>query len=54
MSKKEKEIGIPSNAPKSVKKKDEIIDKKHHVREGSPEDLKMDRKIMREAKKKRK
>lgn len=49
--KKQKEIGIPKNAPKSVKKKDDAYDKKHGLREGSKADLKADRKLMRASKK---
>jgi len=41
-----KEIGIPASAPKSVKMKDEKMDKKMGVREGSPKDIKADRMIM--------
>lgn len=41
-----KEIGLPKNAPKSVKMKDEAMDKKMGVREGSVKDLKADRMMM--------
>ena len=43
---KKKEIGIPKNAPKAVKKADEIMDKKAGVKEGSKADLKKDKEIM--------
>ena len=49
--KKQKEIGIPKNALKSVKKKDDAYDKKHGLKEGSKADLKADRKLMRASKK---
>ena len=48
---KKKEIGIPKNAPKSIKKKDEEYDKKHGLKEGSAIDLKADRRLMKSAKK---
>ena len=48
---KKKEIGIPKNAPKSIKKKDEEYDKKHGLKEGSAKDLKADRRLMKSAKK---
>ena len=44
--KMEKEIGLPKNAPKAVKKADEIMDKKLGVKEGSKADLKKDKEIM--------
>ena len=45
-----KEIGIPKNTPKSVKKKDVAYDKKKGVKEGSKEDLMADKKMMRDYK----
>lgn len=50
---KKKEIGIPKNAPKSVKEKDDRFDKEHHLKEGSKADLKADSKLMREYAKKK-
>ena len=44
---KKKEIGLPKNAPKAVKKADEIMDKKFGVKEGSKADLKKDAELMR-------
>ena len=44
---KKKEVGIPANAPAAVKKADEAMDKKYKVVEGSKEDLKKDKEIMR-------
>jgi hypothetical protein len=49
--KKEKEIGIPKNAPKAVKKADEAKDKKLGIKEGSPRDLKEDARLMKQARK---
>jgi hypothetical protein len=48
---KKKEIGIPSNASKKTKKLDEAYDKKNHVVEGSPADLKKDRELVKREKK---
>lgn len=48
---KKKEIGIPKNAPPSIKKKYEAMDKKLGIKEGSKEDLAKDRKLMRDYKK---
>ena len=44
--KMEKEIGLPKNATKAVKKADEIMDKKAGVKEGSKADLKKDKELM--------
>ena len=49
--KKSKEIGIPKNAPASVKRKDDAYDKKHAIKEGSKADLKADRKLMKSSRK---
>ena len=51
MKKKEKEIGIPKNAPKSVKMADEKMDKAKGIKEGSKADLKADKALMAKAKK---
>ena len=48
--KEPKEIGIPKHAPRKVKKMDEKMDKEKGLKEGSPADLKADRKIMRDYK----
>ena len=45
--KMEKEVGLPKNAPKAVKKADEIMDKKLGIKEGSKADLKKDAELMR-------
>lgn len=42
-----KEIGIPANAPKAVKKADEKHDKAKGIKEGSKADLKADKAIMK-------
>ncbi len=42
-----REIGIPKGAPKAVKKADEAKDKKLGIREGSPRDIKEDKKLMK-------
>jgi len=46
-----KEIGIPGNAPKKIKKMDEAADRKLKGVEGSPADLKKDRALMKKYKK---
>ena len=48
--KKDKEIGIPKNAPKAAKMEDEKADKKAHIVEGSKKDLAADKKIMKKYK----
>ena len=50
-TKKSKEIGLPKNASKAIKAKDEKFDKKHGLKEGSKADLKADRRLMKSAKK---
>lgn len=47
MKKKNKEIGLPANAPKAAKVADEKHDKAKGIKEGSKADLKADRKIMK-------
>lgn len=47
MAKKEKEVGIPKNAPKHIKEMDEKMDKLHGLKEGSPEDLKADKHLLK-------
>ena len=42
-----KEIGIVRSASKKAKQKDEKIDKKNGIKEGSPADLKADKVIMK-------
>lgn len=42
-----KEIGIPKNAPKAVKKADEKYDKAKGIKEGSNADLKHDKAIIK-------
>jgi hypothetical protein len=52
-----KEKGLPKNAPPSVKKKDDKMDRDKGIREGSKSDLKVDKQLMLEylsKKKKRK
>jgi hypothetical protein len=41
--KKSKEIGIPKNAPASVKRADDKMDKAKGLKEGSKADLKADK-----------
>lgn len=48
MKKQTKEVGIPANASPKVKKEDEKLDKAKGIKEGSKEDLKADKKIMKE------
>lgn len=48
--KKEKEIGIPKNAPKAVKKADEAKDKAMGIKEGSAKDIREDKKLLKESK----
>ena len=47
MKKKEKEIGIPKSAPAHIKALDAKLDKIHGTKEGSKEDLKMDKAVMK-------
>jgi len=49
--KKEREIGIPKSAPKHIKDLDEKADRLHGLKEGSKEDLKADRALMKAHKK---
>ncbi len=51
MSKKDKEIGMPTSASTKAKKIDEVVDKKHNIKEGSKADLKVDKKIATDDKK---
>lgn len=48
-----KEIGMPKNASKAAKKADEKMDKAKGIKEGSPKDLAMDKKIMKQYGKKK-
>ena len=50
-AKKSKEIGIPKNAPASVKRKDDAYDKKNGLKEGSKADLAADRKLVKQSRK---
>lgn len=47
-----KEIGIPKDAPKALKKMDERQDKRLGIKEGSKADLAKDKKMVREWNKK--
>lgn len=51
-AKKEKEIGMPKNAPKAAMKMDEKMDKAKGVKEGSRADIKADKVIVKKFKKK--
>ena len=42
-----KEIGIPKDASKKIKKMDEVKDKKLGIKEGSKKDLALDRKLLK-------
>jgi len=42
-----KEVGMPKNAPKAAKVADEKMDKAKKVKEGTPADLKADKKIIK-------
>ena len=46
----QKEVGIPKNAPPTVKRKDDAYDKAKGLKEGSKADLKADKKLMKQAK----
>lgn len=48
--KKDKEIGIPKDAPAAVKREDAKLDKAHGTKEGSKADLKLDHALMAKAK----
>ena len=41
-----KEVGLPKNASKRAKQMDEKMDKKKGIREGSPADIKADKRIV--------
>jgi len=42
-----KEKGIPKDASKAIKKADSAKDKKLGIKEGSPKDLAMDKKLLK-------
>jgi len=48
---KGKEIGMPASASTKAKKVDDVVDKKHGIKEGSKADLAVDKKIAKDDKK---